>query len=209
MATLLKTKTEFISDDGLLSVRDWLAMGETKPHYELIDGKLVQKPMKTYRQCRAVGSFLSACINQLEASGWQFFIGGTSVYVSEYTGLIPDAVGFAPGAELDPEAEIEGAPFAVLELAPPVSIAEQHIQKRRDYARIGVEVYILIDPTQKTMEVFRLKGNRYSAPRNASATTTCGNRKSCRGWNWNSASCGRQPTRSSESFYVLLDRRLG
>lgn len=42
MSTVAPSKIP-ISDDGLLSVRDWLAMGETKPHYELINGRLVQK----------------------------------------------------------------------------------------------------------------------------------------------------------------------
>ena len=163
MATLLKTQREFISDDGLLSVRDWLAMGETKPHYELINGKLVQKPMKTYRQTKAVGSFLSGCLGA-EEHGWQFFIGGTGVYVSERIGYVPDVVGFAPGVEVDPEAAIEGAPTLVVEVLSPGTATKDRTDKKRNYARIGVQIYVLIDPERRIMEVFRLNGNRYSAP---------------------------------------------
>jgi len=155
---------EFLSDDGLLSVRDWLAMGETKPHYELINGRLIQKPMKTYRQVKAVGSFLFGCINALETRGWQLFIGGTGVYVSERIGYVPDVVGFAPGVEVDPDAAMEGAPTLVVEVLSPSTAAKDRTQKKRDYARIGVQIYILLDPNNKTMDVFRLKGNRFGPP---------------------------------------------
>lgn len=163
MATLTEPKT-FVSDDGLLSVRDWEAVGETKPHYELIDGRLVQKPMKTYRQAKAVGSFLVECINQTEAHGWQFFIGDTGVYVSERIGYVPDVVGFAPGKKVDPEAAIEGAPTLVVEVLSPTTATKDRTDRKRNYARIGVQIYILIDPEQKTLEVFKLNGNRYGAP---------------------------------------------
>ena len=46
-----------VSDYGRLWVRNWLATGETKPHYELISGQLVQKFLKTYPQSKSVGSF--------------------------------------------------------------------------------------------------------------------------------------------------------
>ena len=164
MAALTESRKALVSDDGLLSVRDWLAIGETKPHYELINGQLVQKQMKTYRQCKAVGSFLTACISQCEIYGWQFFLGGTGVYVSERIGYVPDVVGFAPGNEVDPEAAIEGAPTLVVEVLSPGTATKDRTDKKRNYARIGVRIYILIDPTQKTMEVFRLNGTRYRTP---------------------------------------------
>lgn len=166
MATLLKPQNQdtFVSDDGLLSVRDWLAMGETKPHYELINGKLVQKMTTTRKHTKAATFFLVQCINWDDSSGWQFFCEGTGVYVSERIGYVPDVVGFAPGVEVDPNAAMEGAPTLVVEVLSPSTAAKDRDQKKRNYARIGVQIYILIDPTQKTMEIFRLNGNRYGAP---------------------------------------------
>ena len=154
--------TPTVSDEGLLSVRDWLALPETRPRVELINGKLVQKPLKTVRQSHALGSFLFACIAQLERNGWQFFVGGTGVYVAQHTAYIPDAVAFVPGIELDPDERVGGAPFLVAEIR--LASTENHLQKRRDYARIGVQIFVLIDAGQKTMEVFRLNGNRFGAP---------------------------------------------
>ncbi len=163
MATLTEPKT-FVSDDGLLSVRDWLAMGETKPHYELINGRLVQKMTTRRRHTKAAGRFYFACEDWAEASGWQFFPEGTGVYVSERIGYVPDIVGFAPGIEVNPEAAMEGAPTLVVEVLSPATATKDRTDKKRNYARIGVRIYILIDPDQKTIEVFRLNGNRYGPP---------------------------------------------
>ena len=165
MATLTSPQEKaFVSDDGLLSVRDWLAMGETKPHYELINGELVQKVTTTRKHTKAAGFFLFQCLLWAENNGWQFFPEGTGVYVSERIGYIPDVVGFIPGTELNRDAAMGSAPFLTVEVLSPATAAKDRTQKKRDYARIGVQIYILIDPDEKTMEVFRLNGNRYSAP---------------------------------------------
>lgn len=157
-------KNAIISDDGLLSVRDWLAMGETKPHYELIDGQLVQKMTTTRKHARAAGRFLTQCDNWSESSGWEFFPEGTGVYISERIGYIPDVVGFAPGEELDRNVSMGSAPFLIVEVLSPATATKDRTDKKRNYARIGVQIYILIEPDQKTLEVFRLNGNQYGAP---------------------------------------------
>ncbi|BCM91423.1 hypothetical protein IAD21_03295 [Abditibacteriota bacterium] len=166
MSALLRpqNETNVISDDGLLSVHNWLAMGETKPHYELINGQLVQKMTTTRKHARAAGRFLTQCDNWSESSGWEFFPEGTGVYISERVGYIPDVVGFAPGDELDRNVSMGGAPFLVVEVLSPATAAKDRTDKKRNYARIGVQIYILIDPDEKTLEVFRLTGNRYGAP---------------------------------------------
>ncbi|RYX83044.1 Uma2 family endonuclease [bacterium] len=163
MATLLRPQNEnvVISDDGLLSIRDWLAMGETKPHYELINGQLVQKMTTTRKHSKAAGKFLTQCDVWGESSGWQFFPEGTGVYISERIGYIPDVTGFTPGVELDRNASMGSAPFLVVEVLSPATAIKDRTDKKRNYARIGVQIYILIDPDQRTLEVFRLAGTRY------------------------------------------------
>ena len=137
MATLTSPQEKaFVSDDGLLSVRDWLAMGETKPHYELINGQLVQKMTTTRKHARAAGKFLVQYDVWAEGRGWEFFPEGTGVYVSERIGYIPDVVGFAPGTELDRNTAMGGAPFLAVEVLSPATASKDKSQKKRDYARI-------------------------------------------------------------------------
>lgn len=163
-AVVFPTQKEFVSEDGLLSVRDWLVMGETKPHYELINGQLIQKMTTTRKHTRAAGKFLVQCDVWAEKRGWEFFPEGTGVYVSERIGYVPDVVGFGPGVEINPNAAVEGAPTLVVEVLSPSTATRDRTQKKRDYARIGVQIYILLDPNNKTMDVFRLKGNRFGPP---------------------------------------------
>jgi len=163
-AVVFPTQKEFVSEDGLLSVRDWLVMGETKPHYELINGQLIQKMTTTRKHTRAAGKFLVQCDVWAEKRGWEFFPEGTGVYVSERIGYVPDVVGFGPGVEINPNAAVEGAPTLVVEVLSPSTATRDRTQKKRDYARIGVQIYILLDPNNKKMEVFRLKANRFGPP---------------------------------------------
>ncbi len=165
MATLTSPQEKaFISDDGLLSVRDWLAMGETKPHYELINGQLVQKMTTTRKHTNAATLFLWQCLTWGLPLGWRFFCEGTGVYVSERIGYVPDVVGFTPGTQFNRDAAMEDAPFLVVEVLSPATAVKDRTDKKRNYARIGVEIYVLIEPDEKTMEIFRLNGNRYGAP---------------------------------------------
>jgi Uma2 family endonuclease len=158
------TPLRFVSEDGLLSVKDWLALGDVKPRYELIDGKLVQKMTTTRKHTKAAGFFLVQCINWGTALGWQFFPEGTGVYINERTGFVPDVVGFKPGVELNPDAAIDGPPYLIVEVLSIGTKSKDRNQKKRGYAQIGIEIYIIIDPDAQTFEVYRLENNTYGAP---------------------------------------------
>ncbi len=158
------TPRRFVSEDGLLSIKDWLALDDVKPRYELINGKLVQKMTTTRKHTKAAGLFLIQCHNWGSASGWQFFPEGTGVYVSERVGYVPDVVGFKPETQLDPDAAIDGPPFLVVEVLSTATQAKDRNAKKRDYAKIGIAIYILIDPDAQTFEAHRLETDKYGAP---------------------------------------------
>jgi Uma2 family endonuclease len=154
----------FVSEDGLLAVKDWLALGDVKPRYELIHGKLVQKMTTSRRHTKAAGKFLIQCDIWGASNGWQFFPEGTGVYVSERIGYVPDVVGFEPNTQLDPDSVIDGSPFLVVEVLSPSTAAKDRNEKKINYAKIGVSLYILIDPDTKTFEAYRLEDQKYGAP---------------------------------------------
>jgi Uma2 family endonuclease len=174
MSTPIREKTEhtngsarhddFVSLDGLLTVDDWAALPDTKPRYELIDGKLVQKMTTTRRHTKAAGKFLRICDEWSDESGWQFFPEGTGVTITRRSGYVPDVVGFKPNAILDPDASYSDAPFLVAEVLSPGTAEKDRTLKLRDYARAGVPMYLLIDPSAHTLEVYRLQDDTYGAP---------------------------------------------
>lgn len=159
----MRAPERIVSIDSLFSVDEWAAMPDKKPRYQLVDGRLVQKMTTRRKHTKSVGSFLVQCSNWGENSGWQFFPEGTGVKINERTGYVPDIVGFAPGAIIDPEENYSVAPFLVVEVLSPGSVRRDTIEKKRDYASIEVQIYVVIDPDKRTVEVFRLKDRRYGA----------------------------------------------
>lgn len=152
-----------ISRDGLFTIDEWAAMPDKKPRYELIDGKLVQKMTTRRKHTQSVGSFLVQCSVWGEKRGWHFFPEGTGVKINEHRGYVPDIVGFAPGAKIDPDENYSEPPFLIVEVLSPGSVHRDTVVKKRDYASIDVEIYVVIDADKRTMEVFRLENHRYGA----------------------------------------------
>ncbi len=154
----------FVSEDGLLSVKDWLALGDVKPRYELIDGKLVQKMTTTRKHTKSAGKFLVQCDNWGTPLGWPFFPAGTGIYISERVGYVPDVVGFKLGVELDPDSAMDGPPFLVVEMLSNATKSKDRNEKKRNYAKIGIGIYVIIDPDAQIFEVYRLENQKYGAP---------------------------------------------
>src|SRR5687767_14590921 len=85
-----RRQREFVSLDGLLTVEQWAALPDTKPRYELIEGKLVQKMTTTNAHAFAAGNFLIECALWGRPRGWLFLPEGTGVKTDEYNGAVPD-----------------------------------------------------------------------------------------------------------------------
>lgn len=156
---------QVFSEDSLLTVGDWAALPDTKPRYELLEGRLVQKPMTKYKHAKATSQLLFRCMLWAEESGWQFLAEGVGVKLNERNGVVPDIIGYAPGRVLDPETFLETSPpdFVVEVLSRRTAKADR-TTKREGYARAGVPLYVIVDPTKKTLEVFRLAESAYGAP---------------------------------------------
>jgi Uma2 family endonuclease len=161
-----RPREKFVSLDGLFTVEQWSAMPDVKPRYELLDGKLVQKMTTTRKHSKAAGYFLFSCLSWVEEkqNGWQFFPEGTGVMINVHRGFVPDVVGFAPDAELNPDETVGDAPFLVVEVLSPSTSKKDRTEKRRDYAAIGVQLFILIDTDARTVEVYRCQNNTYGTP---------------------------------------------
>jgi Uma2 family endonuclease len=120
----------------------------------------------TRKHSKAAGYFLFSCLSWIEEhqNGWQFFPEGTGVMINVHRGYVPDVVGFAPDAELNPNETVGGAPFLVVEVLSPGTSKKDRTDKRRDYAVIGVQIFIIIDTDERIMEVYRCENDSYGAP---------------------------------------------
>jgi len=156
--------TDFVSLDGLLTVDDWIALPDTKPRYELIDGKLVQKMTTTNKHNWIAEELLIACKLWGRTSGWKFFGEGPGVKINRRTGYIPDLMGYTPDTRLDPDASTNPPPFIVAEVLSRSTSGKDRTDKLRDYAGIGVRMYLIVDPNAHEIEIYRLQNQTYGAP---------------------------------------------
>ena len=149
-----------------MTVDDWLALPDTKPRYELIDGKLVQDMTTTSDHAWAVGQFLRQCFlwNDKQQIQWKFFPEGMGYKADTYNGFIPDVVGFSPDQEVLPTINYMPTPFLAVEVLSPGTAKRDRTFKRDSYAKGGVKLYLIIDPANRTLEVYRLAGGKYDAP---------------------------------------------
>ena len=168
MTTQTFAAPEFVSSDGKLSADFWATMPETKPYYELIDGVLKRK-MPTKRM-HARAAFLLAHNLTLwgDATDWAFQTEGMGLRPDAFNGFVPDVIGFAPGTAPSGDTVYASTAFLVAEVLSPATAAKGRDDKMKGYARAEVEVYILIDASDKTFEVYRLKGEAYGAPKTLS-----------------------------------------
>lgn len=90
-----------------------------------------------------------------------FVIPTPGLVLTELSGVIPDLVFFRHqrSEEIVSGERLVGAPDLVVEiLSPgPENVRRDRIAKRQLYARHGVSEYWLVEPQQRTLEVFRLK----------------------------------------------------
>jgi Uma2 family endonuclease len=154
----------FLNRDGMLTLDQWAALPDVKPRYELVDGVLVRKMTTKRKHTKAAGKLLRICDEWSDESRWQFFPEGTGVRISNQTGYVPDVVGFKPETVLNPDASYESAPFLVAEVLSESTAERDRTEKKENYARVGVNLYLLIDPDARTIEVYRLQNGNYGAP---------------------------------------------
>jgi len=164
MHTRLKARKEIVSLDAMLTVEDWLAMPDTKPRYELREGKLVQKMTTTSNHAWAAGQFLIALSNWGQKKGWKFFPEGMGYKADENNGFVPDVVGFKPTQKVLPSVTYMTTPFLAVEVLSPGTAKRDRSRKREFYAIGGVQLYIIIDTGNRTLEIFRLEENQYGTP---------------------------------------------
>ena len=170
MGTLTESTTQSASPVAdiakLFTVEEWAAMThDAKPHPELVNGKLLKTMTTTGEHNWAVKKFLRQCDEWADNSDWKFFSEGPGIRISADTSYIPDIMAFAAGTTISGKsAYYEATPFLIVEVVSPESTRRDRNEKNLNYAAIGVQIYVIIDTDNRTVEVFRLEGAGYGTP---------------------------------------------
>jgi Uma2 family endonuclease len=130
--------------------------------YEVIDGELYMSSFPFLPHQRAASRLLIIVGSYLENHPiGEVFTSGTKVVLDEPTGVGPDLVYIAKehlqGLRRD---GFYGAPDLVVEVTSSKPGLDRVI-KYRKYASAGIRNYWIIDPDERTLEVFELEGDEY------------------------------------------------
>jgi Uma2 family endonuclease len=158
------SRRKFVPRDALLTVEQWAVMPDTKPRYELVEGRLVQKMTTNTGHAWAAGRLLIEFSQWGDDWGWRFLPEGTGVKLGEFGGSVPDVVGYAPNQKLDAKANYNERPFLVVEVLSKRTAKRDRTRKKSGYSAISVQLYLIVDTEARIVEVYTLHDGAYGEP---------------------------------------------
>lgn len=132
--------------------------------YELINGILMRRtsPSLIHQEVsRKIERKLDEYLLQHPIG--RYFHAPADVYLDEITGVVPD-ISFISKERyfiLDNEDYIAGAPDLIVEIISPGNVRRDRVVKKQLYEQFAVKEYWLIDPNNKSVEVFVMQENAY------------------------------------------------
>ena len=151
-----------ISVDKTWTYSDYLELPEDGNRYEVLEGQLYMTPApSSYHQI--LSRRLQFLFYQLELEGrGQIFNAPIDLLIPGAEPAQPDLVYLAADQEdLVTRRGIEGVPEMVVEILSPSSATRDRTVKLHLYERNKVRRYALLDPSARTLELFRLDGQSY------------------------------------------------
>ena len=156
-----KREDEPIVREGPVTYDDYAAMPDDGNRYEIIDGVLEMMspgPMTVHQGVSGeLFLFLQSC-----RSEYVMFLAPFDVILSRTTVLQPDILMIHRSRiEIVKPHGVEGAPDLVVEILSPSTRKRDKVVKAAAYAKHRVPEYWLVDPEARTLEQYRLDGERY------------------------------------------------
>ena len=145
--------------EPFLTVADLDATPDDGNRYELIDGELFVSRAPSIPHQRIVHNLQMALGAYLLDNPVGILIPAPGVIFSDMSGVIPDLVfvSKARQPEIAAGERLTGAPDLVIEvLSPgPENMRRDRVVKRQLYGRYGVQEYWVVDPEQRSVEIYR------------------------------------------------------
>lgn len=142
-----------------MSLEEWASLPEDEPG-ELVDGRLVEEEVSDFDHESVVAWLLMFLGAAVVARGGLAFGSDGKFALRPGLGRKPDVSLFLPGGAAPPPRRGPGRspPDIVVEVisSDARDVRRDRIEKAKEYAAFGVRFYWLIDPDDRTVEVFEL-----------------------------------------------------
>ncbi|MBC7772667.1 MAG: Uma2 family endonuclease [Pyrinomonadaceae bacterium] len=141
-----------------MSAQEYLALGETQDHYELINGVVCMSPKPTPRHQKIIQAIQRQLERFIDANpGFQYFL-DSDVRFSDNTVYEPDLSCYRPGRVSAMPRHLSEVPDLIIEILSPGTRAFDLTVKKDDYERYGVSEYWAIDPADARVRCYRRQG---------------------------------------------------
>ena len=127
---------------------------------ELINGEVVAMSPAASNHNRIARNILLIFGSYLDGKKCEPFGDGEIVYLTEKDHFIPDFMVVCDPEKIQPDG-VHGAPDLVVEVLSPGTAKIDKTHKKDVYAKCGVQEYWLVNPADKSVEVYRLDGAEF------------------------------------------------
>lgn len=145
------------------TVKDFAALPEGSP-YQLIDGELVMTPSPNFEHqdiIATLGTQLRYFVDSHKLG--KVIFAPMDVYLTEVEAYQPDIIFISNENKSIIHDRIKGAPDLIVEVLSPSNAYYDLVHKKQVYETTGVKEYWIVDPMEKTVEIFE-NVNRYFQP---------------------------------------------
>ncbi len=157
-----------------LTNEDYAKLPENAP-YQLINGELVMSPAPSIYHQRISRKILIKFDNHVERNKLgEVFDAPIDILLGETETFQPDMVFVSnENKSLIKVANIEGTPDLIVEILSPSTAYYDLKHKKNIYELSGVKEYWIVDPMEKTVEIFFNENKKYTLIGNYSKTEIC------------------------------------
>jgi Uma2 family endonuclease len=148
---------------GPLTYEDYVELPEDGKQYEILDGELYVSPAPVPRH-QAVSRNLLFLLWGFVAQRrlGTIFNAPIDLILAPTTIAQPDLLFIRAGREsIVTDRAVEGPPDLVVEILSPSSSRKDRTTKAGLYARYGIPHYWILDPDERTIEIYELEGGSY------------------------------------------------
>ena len=129
---------------------------------ELIGGEIVaMSPRPVFNHNRIAGNLYALFWSYLRSRTCTPIMDGTDLYLTKQDRFIPNMMVVCDRAKIQADG-VHGAPDLVVEVLSPSTAKRDRGYKKDTYERCGVREYWLINPAEKSIEVYRLKNKVFA-----------------------------------------------